>query len=103
MSDMEARLIQAQIYSHPLGNHGHGMGPGIDFRSVQRGDEARQAKRLRDGSYMSIELNTRTAVPEWDGREVYIMMEDPAYLDDEGYHFFRPRQESFYLIRGVIG
>ena len=100
MAEMDSRLIQAQIYSHPLGNHGHGMGASIDFRSVQRGDAARQAKRLRDGSYMSIELNTRTAVPEWDGQEVYIMMEDPAHLTDEGYEFFRPRQESFYLIGG---
>ena len=101
MAEMDARLIRsAQIYSHPLGNHGHGMGPSIDFRSARRGDTARQSKRLRDGSYISIELNTRTPVPEWDGQEVYIMMEDPAYLDGEGYHFFRPRQESFYLIGG---
>ena len=61
---------------------------------------SRQSKRLRDGSYISIELNTRTPVPEWDGQEVYIMMEDPAHLDSEGYHFFRPRQQSFYLIGG---
>ena len=100
MAEMDSRLIRAQIYSHPLGNHGHGMGPSIDFRSVQRGDTARQAKRLRDGSYMSIELNTLTPVPEWEGQEVYIMMEDPAHLTGEGYEFFRPRQERFYLIGG---
>ncbi len=100
MAEMDAQGIRAQIYSHPLGNHGHGMGPSIDFRSALRGDTARQAKRLRDGSYMSVELNTLTAVPEWGGQEVYIMMEDPAHLTAEGYRFFRPRQESFYLIGG---
>jgi hypothetical protein len=26
-------------------------------------------------------------------------MEDCAYLTPEGYRFFRPRQEAFYLIR----
>ena len=46
------------------------MGPSIDFRSARRGDTARQSKRLRDGSYMSIELNSLTAVPEWEGQEV---------------------------------
>jgi hypothetical protein len=33
------------------------------------------------------------------GQAVHVMEEDPAYLTDEGYRFFRPRQESFYLIR----
>ena len=99
---MDAQSINAQIYSHPLGNHGHGMGASIDFRAARRGDTARQSRRLRDGSYISIELNTLTPVPEWDGQEVYIMMEDPAHLDDRGYHFFVPRQESFYLIGGRL-
>jgi hypothetical protein len=52
-----------------------------------------------EGSYISIELNTKTEVPEWGGQPVYIMQEDPAYLTAEGWRFFRPRQEAFYLIR----
>ncbi|NKB88492.1 MAG: M24 family metallopeptidase [Acidobacteria bacterium] len=99
MAEMEARGIRAQIYSHPLGFHGHGLGASIDFRSVQRGDSERMASPLRPGSYMSVELNTRTPVAEWDGQDVYIMMEDPAHLTDTGYAFFRPRQEAFYLVR----
>jgi Xaa-Pro aminopeptidase len=99
MAEMKEKGIEAQIYSHPLGNQGHGLGASIDFRSAQREDGAeRAAKRLRPGSYLSIELNTLTAVPEWEGQKVFLMMEDPAYLTDEGYRFFRPRQEQFYLI-----
>lgn len=97
MAAMEARGIEAQIYSHPLGNHGHAMGPSIDFRSAKRGEN--ESRPLRPGSYISIELNTRTAVPEWDGQKVFMMEEDPAHLTDEGYRFFVPRQESLYLIR----
>ena len=26
------------------------------------------------------------------------MMEDDAYLTDQGFRFFRPRQEQYYLI-----
>ena len=48
---------------------------------------------------MSIELNTATAVPEWGGQKVFVMMEDDAFLTDEGYRFFRPRQEAWYIIR----
>jgi Xaa-Pro dipeptidase len=100
MDEMKQKGIEAQIYSHPIGNQGHGLGPSIDFRAAQREDMAStQAKRLRKGSYISVELNTQTAVPEWDNQKVYIMMEDDAYLTDEGYKFFRARQEDFYLIK----
>lgn len=96
MAEMEEHGIVAQIYSHPLGNHGHGVGASIDFRSAGREDAA--TGDLVEGSYISIELNTKTAVPEWDGQEVYVMQEDPAYLTADGWRFFRPRQEEFYLI-----
>ncbi len=97
MAAMEAAGISAQIYSHPLGNQGHGLGPSIDFRSAGRADMP--SGQLVEGSYISIELNTRTPVAEWDGQDVVVMAEDPAYLTAEGWRFFRPRQEEWYLIR----
>ena len=36
MAEMKAKGITAQIYSHPLGNQGHGLGPSIDMRSAAR-------------------------------------------------------------------
>ncbi|MBC7894467.1 MAG: M24 family metallopeptidase [Cytophagaceae bacterium] len=99
MAEMKRRGITAQIYSHPIGNQGHGLGAAIDFRSAQRPELGAQGKRLRKGSYISIELNTRTPVAEWDGQEVFVMMEDDAVLGDDGWTFFRPRQERWYLIR----
>jgi len=99
MADMKRRGITAMIYSHPIGNQGHGLGAAIDFRSAQRPELGATGKRLRKGSYISIELNTRTPVPEWGGQEVFVMFEDDAHLTDDGWVFFRPRQEAFYLIR----
>ncbi|MGQ0766312.1 MAG: M24 family metallopeptidase [Gemmatimonadota bacterium] len=99
MAEMRRLGINAQIYSHPIGNQGHGLGAAIDFRSAQRPELGAQGRSLRRGSYISIELNTRTAVPEWGGQEVFVMMEDDAYLADEGWIFFRPRQEQWYIIR----
>ncbi|MDQ8145083.1 MAG: M24 family metallopeptidase [Gemmatimonadota bacterium] len=99
MAEMRTKGIEAMVYSHPLGNQGHGLGASIDFRAALRSDTLGLAQRLREGSYMSIELNTATPVPEWDGQKVFVMMEDCAYLTSEGYRFFRPRQEAFYLIR----
>jgi len=98
MAEMKERGIEAMVYSHPLGAQGHGLGASIDFRSAQRTDTLAQAQRLRLGTYMSIELNTGTPVAEWGGKKVFVMMEDCAYLTADGYRFFRPRQEAFYLV-----
>jgi Xaa-Pro dipeptidase len=98
MAEMRERGIEAMIYSHPLGPQGHGLGASIDFRASLRTDRGSEGLQLRDGSYISIELNTGTPVPEWGGKKVFVMMEDSAHLTSEGYRFFRPRQEAFYLI-----
>ena len=97
MDAMKQKGIEAMIYCHPLGNQGHGLGPSIDFRATQRGETAPHP--LRSNSWISIELNAATSVPEWNGQKVFVMEEDPAYLTDAGYRSFRPRQEAFYLVR----
>ena len=96
MARMKARGITAQIYSHPLGFQGHALGPSIDMRAAARKETPRP---LRPGSYLSIELNTRTAVAEWGGQEVFMMEEDPAHLDADGYHFFGDPQQRLLLVR----
>lgn len=90
--------LNAMIYSHSIGNYGHFVGAAIgSFSGVRFG--LRDSLPLRLGSYTSIELNTKTAVPEWNGQEVYIMMEDDAVLTPAGMEFFLPRQTEWYVIR----
>ena len=98
MAQMERRGIQARIYSHSIGNQGHGIGPAVDFRAADTTSK-QLARRLRPDSYMSVELNASTPVPEWQGQEVVVMMEDDAHLTSGGWKFFVPRQERYYLVR----
>lgn len=98
LAEMKARGIAAMVYSHPLGPQGHGLGASIDFRSAKR-DPAEPQKKLRLGSYLALELNTSSEVPEWDGQQVTMMAEDPVRLTQDGWVFFVPRQESLYLIK----
>jgi len=95
MAECKKQGIDAMIYSHPIGNQGHGLGAPIDFRRAVGGEE----ERFRLGSYTSIELNSSTLVPEWDNQKVTVMAEDDAYMTENGFKFFRPRQTEFYLIR----
>jgi Xaa-Pro aminopeptidase len=97
MADMKKLGIEAMIYSHSVGNQGHALGASIDFRRPTTG--APSEPPFREGSYTSIELNTSTPVSEWGGQKVTIMMEDDAYLTNEGMKWFRPRQTAFYVIR----
>jgi len=97
MADMKAAGLEAMIYSHSVGTQGHALGASIDFRRPVAGAPAEPP--FREWSYTSIELNTSTAVPEWGGQKVTMMMEDDAYLTKDGMKWFRPRQTSFYLIR----
>jgi Xaa-Pro aminopeptidase len=98
MAEMEAKEITAMIYSHPLGNQGHALGTSISSRRRRRNPDA-PARLLRGGSYLAMELNTQTPVPEWGGQKVTMMAEDPVYLADDGWRFFRPRQEELYLVK----
>lgn len=95
MAEMKRRNIEAMIYSHPIGTHGHGLGASIDFRRAITGAE----ERFRLGSYTSIELNTSMPLAEWAGQKITIMAEDDAVMAATGYKFIRPRQTEFYLVR----
>ena len=95
MAEAKRQGIEAMIYSHPIGTHGHGLGPSIDFRGTIGGG----GNKIIMGSYMSIELNTSTVVPEWGGQKVTIMAEDDAEMTKTGYEFIGPRQTEVYLIK----
>lgn len=95
MAEMKRQNIEAMIYSHPIGTQGHGLGSSIDFRRAI----GASPERFRLGSYMSIELNTSTVVPEWNNQKVTLMAEDDAFMTEKGFEFFRPRQTELYLIK----
>jgi len=89
------------IYSHPIGTHGHGVGPSINARGAILPAPPERDSRLRLGSYRSIELSATTRVPEWNGGQLTIPFEDDAVLTANGYEWFRPPQDRWYLIRSA--
>jgi Xaa-Pro aminopeptidase len=90
--------LNATIYSHPLGYHGHGAGASIGFWDNQRADP-RGLHRLRPDTAWSIELNARRAVPEWDGQEIEFRLEEDAFFDGHEVSWLDGRQTEFHLIR----
>ena len=94
----KAEGIRAQIYTHPLGYHGHAAGPIIGLWDQQDGVPGVGDYPLYEDTVYSIELNVLRSVPEWDGQDARIMLEEDAVLAGGGMRWLDGRQESFYLI-----
>jgi hypothetical protein len=90
--------INATIYSHPLGYHGHAAGPTIGLWDQQGGVPGRGDYPVFDETAYSIELNARSAVPEWDGQEVRIALEEDALLWGGQPGWLDGRQTELYLV-----
>ena len=90
--------IRAQIYSHPLGYHGHAAGPTIGLWDRQDGVPGVGDYPLFDSTVYSIELNVTRAIPEWEGQDARIMLEEDAALVDAEMRWLHGRQEAFHLI-----
>lgn len=90
--------IEATIYSHPLGFHGHGAGPTIGMWDQQDGVPGVGDVPLRASTAYAIELAATVPVPEWNGQRVKIQLEDDAVFDGETVRWLAGRQTEFFLI-----
>jgi Xaa-Pro aminopeptidase len=99
LSRMRAAGIDGTVYSHPVGDHGHGAGPLVGLWDRQEGVPGRGEVPVKPNTWYSIELQATTAVPEWGGQEVRMALEEDAYLDESGTrHWVLARQERLHLV-----
>lgn len=97
---MRAEGIDGTIYTHPIGDHGHGAGPTIGLWDRQEGVPGRGEVALRPSTWFSIELQATTLVPEWNGQPVRMALEEEAWIDTDGTRrWVLARQERFHLVR----
>ena len=95
--------IEATIYTHPIGFHGHGAGPMIGLWDRQDGVPGTGDYPLYPNTAHSIELNAAVPVPEWDGKEIRVMLEEDAFFDGEAVRYLDGRQTELHLIPGPAG
>ncbi len=93
-----AEQITPSIYTHPIGFQGHGAGPTIGLWDQQGGVEGRGDYPMYPNTAYSIELNARVPIPEWDNKEVRIMLEEDAFFDGESTWYIDGRQKTLWLI-----
>ena len=90
--------IRPTIYTHPIGHHGHGAGPLIGLWDQQGGVPGRGDYPLYANTAYSIELNAETSIPEWDGQDILIKLEEDAFFDGNTVRYLDGRQTELYLI-----
>ncbi len=98
LEQAKAEGIRPQIYTHPLGYHGHAAGPIIGLWDRQEGVPGSGEYPLFDDTVYSIELNIVKSIPEWDGQDARIMLEEDAALSGGTMRWLDSRQERFYLV-----
>ncbi|HVF90554.1 MAG TPA: M24 family metallopeptidase [Blastocatellia bacterium] len=100
LAAMKAEGINGTIYTHPVGDHGHGAGPLIGLWDRQQGVPGRGDVLLLPDSWFSIELSATTPIPEWDGRELWVGLEEDAVLDSSGRaSWVLERQTRYHLVK----
>lgn len=100
LARMRAEGLDGSVYTHPIGDHGHGAGTMIGLWDRQEGVPERGDVPVRPNTWFSTELQVTSRVPEWNGQAVRMAQEEEIWLDAAGArHWTLARQERFHLVR----
>jgi hypothetical protein len=95
-----AEGLDGDVYSHPVGYHGHGAGPAIGMWDDQTGTQEPGNSRLHLDTVYALELCVRVPVPEWGGQLVRMALEQGIALTADGVCYLDRRQTELILIPG---
>lgn len=100
LAAMRSEGINGSIYTHPVGEHGHGAGPLIGLWDRQQGVPGRGDAALLPSMWFSIELSATTPIPEWGGQPLWIGQEEDAAIDEQGrINWVLRRQTEYHLVK----
>jgi hypothetical protein len=100
LAEMNIAGIDGSIYSHPIGEHGHGAGTLVGLWDRQMGVPDRGDVPLIPNTWYSIELQASSKVPEWGNQVVRSSQEEDVIVDSDGtVKWILNRQTKFLLIR----
>jgi hypothetical protein len=93
-----AEGLRPMLYSHPVGYYGHGAGPCIGLFDNQVFVKGSGENRLHRDTCFALELNVIEPVPEWDGQDVWFMLEETISYSGGGIRFMDDQRARIYPI-----
>ena len=91
--------LRPSIYTHPIGCHGHAAGPTIGLWDQQGGVAGQGDYELFDDTCYAVELNIVKPVPEWQGQEIRMALEEDAVFAGGELRWLSGRQTQLHLIQ----
>lgn len=98
-SAMEEGICKPVIYSHSIGYYLHEPGPLIGLPWEQEDTGGRGEVKLVPYSTFTAELSVTCPVPEWDGKELRLSLEQIVAFTPKGTYFLDGRQTAFYIVK----
>ena len=99
LNTMRIEDLDGTMYTHPIGDHGHGAGPLIGLWDYQNGVPGRGDPLVIPAMWFSTELQVTTPVTEWDGQRVRMALEEEAEVTAEGeMRWSLRRQTELHLV-----
>ena len=98
MEDAKRKAIKAMLYTHPIGYHGHGIGPTIGMWDNQGNVPVKGDYPLYYDTCYALELNASKVVPEWDHQEIAIFLEETVSFTKDGLNYLKDRQVDYLLV-----
>ena len=100
LSEMKRAGIDGSIYSHPIGENGHGAGTLIGLWDRQTGVPGRGDVPVIPNSWYSIELQAGVKVHEWNDQVVRSAQEEDVVIGGDGkVQWVVNRQTQFHIVR----
>ena len=90
--------IDGDVYSHPVGVHGHGAGPAIGMWDQQDGVPGAGSAVVHPDTVWALELCVRVPVPEWDGQLLRMALEQGIALTAAGVEYLDQRQTELIVV-----
>lgn len=90
--------IEADVYSHPVGLHGHAAGPTIGLWDNQGSVPGSGDYPVYADTIYALELCTYCSVAEWGGQRVRMALEQGIAVTGGGVDYLDRRQTTLHLI-----
>ena len=97
LTSAKSKGIQASIYTHPIGFHGHAAGPAIGMWDMQNGVPGSGDYKMNANTCYSIELNAMHTIAGWNA-PVRIALEQNGYFDGSKFEYLDGRQLQIHTI-----